>query len=146
MARAKVGVGSGALVASVAAHALLLGCGALLLSHTLRDQACERAQALASAPREVAVELPTFDPFASDSDQESQTLPSELSPTASGGGPLERHPDTEHAGRGGSPRAPEAATNLDSHIDPISLETDALTHLDRAQVQRLRTANERRSW
>jgi TonB family protein len=133
-------------VTSVAAHALLLGAGALLLSHTLRDRARERAQALASAPRDVEVELPSFDPSASESERESETPPTELTPATSGGGPLERHPDTERAGRGGSARAPEAATNLDSHIDPISLETDPLTHLDRAQVQRLRTANERRSW
>lgn len=131
---------------SVAAHALLLGAGALLISHTLRDRARERAQAFGSVPRELEVELPSFDPTASDSERESDVPATELTPTPPGGGPLERHPDTEHAGRGGSPRAPEAATNLDSHIDPISLETDTLTHLDRSQVQRLRTANERRSW
>ncbi len=131
---------------SVAAHALLLGCGALLLSHSLRDRSRERAPALAAAAREVEVELPSFDPAASDSEHETESAPLELQPTESGGGPLERHPDTERAGHGGSARAPEAATNLDSHIDPISLETDTLTHLDRSQVQRLRTADERRSW
>ena len=146
MARAKVGVGSGALVTSVIAHAVLLGAGALLLSHSLRDRALERARAANSAPREVEVELPQFDPFASESEHESEQAPTSFTPTPSGGGPLQRHPDTELAGRGGSARAPEAATNLDSHIDPISLETDTLTHLDRAQVQRLHTASERRSW
>ena len=146
MARAPVGVGSGAFATSVAAHALLLGCGALLLSHSLRDREREHAQALAVASRSIEVELPSFDPSASDSERESETAPPEPAPTLAGGGPLERHPDTERAGRGGSPRAPEAATNLDSHIDPISLETDPLTHPDRAQVQRLNTAQPRRSW
>ncbi len=117
-----------------------------MLSHSLRDRRRERAQAVASAAREVEVELPTFDPFASDSEHETETAPEELTPSEPGGGPLERHPDTERAGHGGSARAPEAATNLDSHIDPISLETDPLTHPDRAQVQRLHTASDRRSW
>ena len=143
-------VGSGAFATSIVAHALLLGCGALLLSHTLRDRKVEAARIAHAAPtREVEVELPSFDPNSSDArvaERESEIPPQALTPTTPGGGPLERHPDTELAGRGGSRTAPQAATNLDSHIDPISLETDALTHLDRSQVQRLRTANERRSW
>src|ERR1700712_2622636 len=98
MVRAPVGVGSGAFVTSVAAHALLLGCGALLLSHSLRDRSRERAQAALAAPREVEVELPSFDPSAADSEHETETAPLEATPTEPGGGPLERHPDTERAG------------------------------------------------
>jgi len=146
MARAKVSVGSGAFVTSVAAHALLLGCGALLLSHSLRDRTRERAPAAHSSARELEVELPSFDPSATDTQHESDQPPADEAAAHSGGGPLERHPDTERAGHGGSARALQAATNLDSHIDPISLETDTLTHPDRAQVQRLRTASDRRSW
>jgi TonB family protein len=146
MARAPVSVGSGALVTSVAAHALLLAAGALLISHSLREHGQERVPALPGPGRVVEVELPSFDPRALDSERESDAPPTELTPAPAGGGPLERHPDTEHPGRGGSARAPQAATNLDSHIDPITLETNPLTHLDRAQVQRLHTASERRSW
>jgi len=138
-------VGSGALATSLAAHALLLTCGALLLSHSLRARLpVEPTRAPLS--REVEVELPSFDPAATDQDRQNELPPEEAAQVLAGGGPLSRHPDTELGGRGGSKSAPQAATNLDSHIDPISLETDALTHLDRSQVQRLRTANARRSW
>ena len=138
-------VGSGAFVTSVAAHALLLACGALLLSHSLRGRDRPHAPQVVLA-REVEVELPSIDPSSSDQERESETPPIQVAAALPGGGPLERHPDTERAGRGGSRTAAQAATNLDSHIDPISLETDALTHLDRSQVQRIHTATERRSW
>jgi len=138
-------VGSGALATSLAAHALLLTCGALLISHSLRTHP-SAPLAPVNPQGEVEVELPSFDPSASDQERESEAPAEEPEPALPGGGPLTRHPDTEHAGRGGSQTAPQAATNLDSHIDPISLETDALTHLDRSQVQRLRTAHARRSW
>jgi len=135
-------------VTSVVAHALLLACGALLLSHSLAERARERAQLPpTAAPAQVEVELPNFSTSSSEPErdnpvvrQATETLP------AAGGGPLERHPDTERGGRGGSRTATEAATNLASSIDPITLETDPLTHLDRSQVSRLRTAAERRSW
>ena len=131
---------------SLVAHGLLLSMGALLLSHSLRDRARVAAQVARVAAREVEVELPSFDPSASDAERESELSPTEVTPTPAGGGPLERHPDTALGGRGGSRTAEQAATNLDSHIDPISLETDTLTHLDRSQVQRVHTAAERRSW
>src|SRR4051812_34716953 len=113
-------VGSGALITSVIAHALLLGAGALLLSRSLgeRDKA---ALVRPTTAREVEVELPTFDSAASDQARESEPNPLDSALAAVGGGPLERHPDTELAGRGGSKTAAEAATNLDSHIDPITL-------------------------
>ena len=130
---------------SLVAHALLLTCGALLISHSLRTRAGAGPPPI-NLGSEFEVELPSFDPSASDQDRESETPLPELEPVLAGGGPLTRHPDTEFGGRGGSKTAAEAATNLDSHVDPISLETDALTHLERSQVQRLRTANARRSW
>src|SRR6478609_11001744 len=138
-------VGSGAFATSLLAHALLLTCGALIISHSLRTRGAAQS-ARVNLAREVEVELPSFDPSASDQERESEAPPPELEQVLAGGGPLNRHPDTERGGRGGSKTAAEAATNLDSHVDPISLETDAPTHLDRSQVQRLRTANARRSW
>ena len=138
-------VGSGAFATSVAAHLLVLSCGALLLSHSLQRSAREREAARLKVPVEVEVELPRFDPFASDSEREAEAE-SQPEPPLAGGGPVQRHPDTEQAGRGGSRTALLTATNLASHIDPINLEPDQLTHLDRSQVQRLRTAAERRSW
>jgi TonB family protein len=138
-------VGSGALVTSLVAHALLLACGALLISHSFRAHP-STAPASITRAGEIEVELPSFDPSASDQERPSEVLPEERELALAGGGPLTRHPDTDRAGRGGSKTAAEAATNLDSHIDPISLETDAPTHLDRSQVQRVRTARARRSW
>ena len=138
-------VGSGAFAASLAAHGLLLTCGALLISHSLRTHLSAPPTPI-NPKGEIEVELPSFDPSASDRERESEVQPEELEPALPGGGPLTRHPDTEHAGRGGEKTAPEAATNLDSHIDPITLSTDAPTHLNRSQVQRLHTANTRRSW
>jgi TonB family protein len=138
-------VGSGALVTSLVAHACLLSGGALLLSHALRDRA--RAGAAPAKPvLEVEVELPRFDPSASASERESEATNAVVPPPLPGGGPLVRHPDTDVAGHGGSKTALLAATNLASHIDPIDLEPDPLTHLDRSQVQRLHSAAERRSW
>src|SRR6188768_1607930 len=114
-------VGSGALVTSLVAHALLLTCGALLISHSLRTRAGAGPPPI-NLGGEFEVELPSFDPSASDQDRESETPLPELEPVLAGGGPLTRHPDTEFGGRGGSKTAAEAATNLDSHVDPISLE------------------------
>ncbi len=140
-------VGSGAFATSIVAHALLLGAGAFLLSRSFAHAPSALVQLPAPVASEVEVELPAFG-F-------SQALPERDSPTPptaepavpnQGGGPLERHPDTERAGRGGSRTSEQAATNLASNIDPITLETEQLTHLDRSQVSRLRTAQERRSW
>ncbi|HET7544494.1 MAG TPA: TonB family protein [Polyangiaceae bacterium] len=138
-------VGSGAFAASLAAHGLLLTCGALLISHSLRTHPGAPPASI-TQKGEIEVELPSFDPSAGDQERESEAQPEELEPALPGGGPLTRHADTEQTGRGGERTAPEAATNLDSHIDPISLETDAPTHRDRSQVQRLHTASARRSW
>lgn len=133
---------------SIVAHALLLACGALLLSHSLGVRARSRSNApLAAASSEVEVELPSFSTSWSEPDHDARVVPERAPlPPPAGGGPLERHPDTERGGRGGSRTASQAATNLASSIDPITLETDPLTHLDQSQVSRLRTAAERRSW
>ena len=141
-------VGSGALVTSIVAHALLLGCGALVLTHSLRDRAQSRAKALAlaAAPSEVEVELPSFTPSTSAPDRDNPLVNAPETAPSPGGGPLERHPDTERGGRGGSRASSEAATNLASSIDPITLETETVTHPDRSQVSRLHTAAQRRSW
>jgi len=140
-------VGSGAFATSVVAHALLLAAGAFLLSRSLAQPAAPRAKVLAPAANEVEVELPSFGLSLAPPERDSPRPPSaEPTPPSQGGGPLERHPDTERAGRGGSRTSEQAATNLASSIDPITLETDPLTHLDRSQISRLRTASERRSW
>ena len=134
-------------MASFVGHALLLSAGALILSHSLRNHARAHEVALRLKPAvELEVELPRIDPTATDNEHESKPQENTAELPPAGGGPLVRHPDTQEAGRGGSRTTLLAATNFASHIDPINLEPDPLTHLDRSQVQRLRTAAERRSW
>jgi len=140
-------VGSGALATSVVAHALLLAAGALVLSRSLTPRSGVPAKVAPAGASEVEVDLPAFGFSSAQPERDSPTPPTaEEAPPSPGGGPLERHPDTERAGRGGARTSEQAATNLASSIDPITLETDPLTHLDRSQVSRLRTAQERRSW
>jgi len=138
-------IGSGAFATSFVVHALGLGLGAFLLSSSLRERARAAAK-IPSPPIAVELDLPTFqDGSSSDAVTESAHPEATDQPVSAGGGPLERHPDTAHAGHGGSVAAHDAATNLASSIDPLTLERDPLTHPDRSQVSRLRTANERRS-
>lgn len=140
-------VGSSAFATSIVAHGLLLATGALLLSHSLTRNTTRLVKVPAPVASEVEVDLPAFGFSLAEPDRDSPTPPSaEPTPPTRGGGALERHSDTERAGHGGSRTAEQAATNLASSIDPITLETDQLTHLDRSQVSRLRTAQERRSW
>src|SRR5260221_6228495 len=113
----------------------------------LEDYRSRQKAALVAPATEVEVELPNFISSPSEPEHDAPIVPEAAATrTSAGGGPVERHPDTERGGRGGSRTAREAATNLASSIDPITLETDPLTHLDRSQVSRLRTAAERRSW
>ncbi len=142
-------VASGAFVASVIGHVLTLACGALMLSQARRDRAIEQEAALrARDSTTLDVELPRFDSSTFDNERAADAPEAARAPPPppAGGGPLERHPDTDRVGRGGSRATLVSATNLDSHIDPLNLETEVLTHLDRSQVQRLRTAADRRSW
>ncbi|HEY4106508.1 MAG TPA: hypothetical protein VGM44_21555, partial [Polyangiaceae bacterium] len=143
-------VGSGAFATSIVVHALLLGAGALVLTHSLGERAREPAKLALAAPLgevEIDVAPATIGASESTPQRDSAAPPAATStPPPPGGGPPERHPDTERAGRGGSRTAEQMATNLASHVDPITLETNPITHLDRSQVSRLRTAQERRSW
>ena len=54
-------VGSGALATSLIAHALLLACGALLISQSLRTRSGAQLAHVTPAG-EIEVELPSFDP------------------------------------------------------------------------------------
>jgi TonB family protein len=138
-------VGSGAFAASLVVHAAILAGGALLLSHSLRDHS---RSAVVPPPRaiEVQLDLPSFSSSAIDPEHDAEHAEAAATPPSAFGGPSERHPDTEHAGHGGSARVPQAATNLASNIDPITLETDPITHPNQSQVSRVRTASDRRSY
>ncbi|HEY4016072.1 MAG TPA: energy transducer TonB [Polyangiaceae bacterium] len=54
--------------------------------------------------------------------------------------------DTGSPGRGGDVHARTAALNLADRDDHMRLSPDLVSRLDRDQLQRLRVANERRSW
>ncbi|HEY2406390.1 MAG TPA: TonB family protein [Polyangiaceae bacterium] len=137
----------GALSSSLVVHALGIGIGALIFSRSLERRASHVASAPASSPREVDVDMPTS--FDVGHDATRATTPKNKKrpePLVPGGGPLLREPDTERPGRGGSAEASELATNLASTIDPISLEREPLTHLDRSEAQRVKSGLERASW
>src|SRR5262245_25277124 len=109
-------VGSGAFATSLVVHALLLGAGALVLTHSLGQHARERTKVALAAPIgevEIDVAPPTIGASESSPRRDSAAPPTATStPPPPGGGPPERHPDTERAGRGGSRTAEQAATNL----------------------------------
>ncbi len=63
-----------------------------------------------------------------------------------GGGEGEPRLDTGRAGRGGTDTADHAAVNLADRDGGTYLTHDVQTRVDRDQVQRVRSANERASW
>lgn len=131
-----------AWIVSVAAHCLVAGLGAWFWSG--RAQQADQA-----APRDVAVEIEPFEPTGSGSAEQGGELAPQTRPVPPGqpeSGPAHAaRPDVGQPGRGGT-RQGEAATNLSSSIDPLTLERDPLSHLRESEVQRLRTARLRRSW
>lgn len=138
--------GSGALVASVALHGLLLASGAWLLSRSLLRHPPRRAlphpiQVVLVGSR---IELPTMSlggaRVASD-----RRSPLRAVNVPRGGGFHLARPDMRRAGRGGADRVAQAALNLADSDDGLTLNRDLLDRLDRSQVQRIRSSHQRRT-
>ncbi len=130
-----------ALVASVTAHCIVFALGALLWSarSTPREERTIEVQLDSDAehtPGGLA-----FSNGVSASEVRDPAPP--LLPAPEPGGGLVARPDLQRRGRGGQPG--ERATNLASNIDPLTLERDPLNHLTQSEVQRLKTARQRRS-
>ncbi len=66
-------------------------------------------------------------------------------PVVSGGATVARL-DTGRAGRGGDATSVAQATHLSDRDEYLHLTTDEVSHLDRDQIQRIRSATSRASW
>lgn len=141
--------GRWALAASVLLHVASLGAGGWLVARSLEASPAplvkDAVLQVELAPTEV--ELPSvWGDDVAGSPKTDEVLP-ESPAEGGGGGERVARPDMRRAGRGGTSEVNEAALNLADSNDGITLNRDPLNRLDqRSQVQRLRTARERRSW
>jgi TonB family protein len=131
----------GAFVASVAAHCIVFALGALLWSTRGGPHEEGAIEVLVEPAPELAKGGLAAEPGAAN--RESQPVQDLATPPPDPGGGVVARPDLERRGRGGHPG--ERATNLASSVDPLTLERDPLNHLTRSEVQRLKTAPQRRS-
>ncbi|MCC6214766.1 MAG: TonB family protein [Polyangiaceae bacterium] len=133
----------GALLLSVALHAVALGIGGWAVVRSLDARSLE-----ASAPLAVEVtyggglDLPGM--ALGGAASRPDPLAPRPEPRAPGGGEHEPAPELDRGGRGGDERG-ERAMNLASSVDGLTLDRDPMNRLDRSQVQRLDTSAERRS-
>ncbi|AUX23007.1 hypothetical protein SOCEGT47_035240 [Sorangium cellulosum] len=131
---------------SVAAHAGLVGAGALLVASSLstRDVAVARTAGL-SAARSAPIEIEL--PAVSDGtlDGAAAIAPERPASLARGGGEGTARPDTGTRGRGGTDAAELPALNLADRDDGTFLSPEVRSRLDRSQVQRIRSASRRAS-
>jgi TonB family protein len=149
MTRPRTRSGAFSLVASVVLHAVLIGSGAWLLARSLAEAPAtepveppgEVEVSLATTP---GVELPAM------SAAGVRGFPERLARSrdelvASGGGEREPRPDLERAGRGGTDESSDRALNLADGIDGLMLDREPQNRLDRSQVPRIDTGDQRRS-
>jgi len=131
-------------------HALYVSSGlhlALLLGVSLEGQSkgARPALALLAVPEVVEGEYldSTIDPL-SGSEMPAKVQPPRA-PEDVGGAAQHEHPDTLERGHAGQSRASARALNQAAHVDPLTLERQALNNLHVTQVQRVRTGHVRRS-
>jgi TonB family protein len=136
----------GAIAASVVLHGAMLALGAWLLARSLaaRDVPLE-APALVNVEGGSGIELPVVSGSGLLGEPEPSFEPRDAPDPLPGGGEHVARPDLDRRGRGGTDQASEAALNLASSNDGLTLDRDPLNRFDRSQVQRLKTASERRS-
>jgi TonB family protein len=129
---------------SLALHGALIGGFGWLAFRTLQPAASS------SSPREVApvsdvtiaVELPAFAEGTLAADEAPD--PAGAPPSHAGGSPIARV-DTGRSGRGGDPTVEHRAVHLSDVDERMRLSSSMPSHLDRDQVQRLRSSTERAS-
>jgi TonB family protein len=131
-------------VASLALHLVLVGGAGFLAFRSIADkEAHEAERRTATGPRGViAIELPGV---AEGSLVEDKAAIPEGEKPDRFGGAAEAHLDNGVPGSGGDNRG-ERATNLAAQNDSLRRDTDLESHLDKDQVQRLKTASQRRTW
>ena len=138
----------GAVATSAALHAALLAAGAWLLAGTLGGEDAPPAASASvvevTVSRAGGIELPTMSTASGSTLRPSDAVPvTERVPV--GGGDEVPRPDTRRGGRGGIDAAERAALNLSDSVDGLTLDRDPQNAAHRSQVQRLRTARERRT-
>lgn len=141
--------GPGALFTSALLHAGLIALGAWLLHQSLASSAKSAhdvARTIDVSVEEPGISLPKLSArgLAGATDEAAEPRPEQAGGTL--GGERTARPDIPEPGLGGSTEASEAALNLSDSVDGLSLDRDPLSRLDRSQLQRLRTGDERRSW
>ena len=131
-----------ALVSSIVGHvAIVAGVGWIALRAFETKNAALEASARTSG--DIAIELPGVAEGTLRSNDVRDVRGVE--PVAAGGDRIARV-DTSTRGHGGSGASPLRAVHLEERAEPFRYSPDAMSRLDRDQVQRLRTANERASW
>ena len=122
--------------------------GALLLAITLVALANLRRQPAEDAARvrTMAEPIPIDLPLVADGALLSHTALDRVgeTPVVTGGANLERI-DTGHGGRGGDLRS-RRATHLSDRDEALRLTPDPVSHLDRDQIQRIRSNSSRATW
>jgi hypothetical protein len=131
-----------AWVGSLVGHAAIVtGVGYLALRAFEEKNAA--AEASARGNGEFAIELPGVAEGTLRSDDVHDVRG--VDPVAAGGDRIARV-DTSTRGHGGSGAAPLRAVHLEDRAEPFRYSPDPMSRLDRDQLQRLRTANERASY
>lgn len=127
---------------SIGVHlAIAAGIGWLAF-RTLRAR--EAAELAAAAPHPVApLTLPEVSEGSLLADE---VIVEEGAPPEPAGGARTPRLDDGVRGHGGAGRAPSPAIHLNDRDEAITLTPDLVSHLDRDQQQRLRTASDRASW
>jgi TonB family protein len=125
-------------VLSVVAHFALIGGAGFLAFRSLAEREARERETVPVAPPvdAIAIELPTVAEGTLLADKED--VPEGTTPTTYGGATVARV-DTGAPGAGGDALGARA-TNLAAYAEDLSLNPDLLSHLERDQVQRLRTA------
>lgn len=134
--------------ASVLLHAALVASGAWLITRSFagsdpqpREQTVELVEVAVESP---GIELPAMSRAGLRGDSDPEADPRDRI-VFGGGGEREPRPDQLQAGRGGTDTSHERALNLADSVDGLTLDRDPLNRLDRSQVQRIDTADLRRS-
>ncbi len=128
---------------SLLVHVALIGAVALVAVANLRRQREEDDAKIAKMMAEpIAIDLP----LATDGETTSRAVIDRIGdePVVTGGATIERI-DTGRAGHGGDVTSPRA-THLSDRDENLHLTPDSISHLDRDQIQRIRSDAMRASW
>ncbi len=129
---------------SLVVHAMLIGVVTLVAVANLRKEQEEETRKRERAAREqpIPIELP----LAWDGVPIDRAIVDRIGeePIVTGGATVERI-DTGHAGRGGDLTS-KRATHLSDRDENLHLTPDSVSHLDRDQMQRIRSDSRRTTW